>query len=133
MEQENILKNIKLKNKCLSIVKALIISLSVTMVCIFLFAVILKFLDVSTKTILTVNQIIKIASILIACIVFNKKQKINWLSGLLIGLLYAITTYVIFSLLANSFNMDVSFLYNIIFSSLIGLICGFIVKGMKQR
>ena len=102
------------------------------MVAVLLFAVVLKFLDISNTAILTTNQIIKIASILLACFIVNKKHKINMLKGLIIGITYTIIAYLVFSILSSDFVMDVSFLYNLLFSAVIGLISGIIVKGIKR-
>ena len=103
-------------------------ALAISLVSILLFAVFLKFIDINTSWILTVNQIIKIVSILVACFLIKKKSRMNWWRGVIVGFIYAILTFLIFSLLASNFNFDLSLAYNILFSSLIGLICGIIAR-----
>ena len=131
----NILININksyIKKLVLNFTKAILIALTVTMVSVLIFALFLKFLDLSNTAILSINQIIKVSSILVGCIYFSKKCKIKWWYGLLIGFLYAIFAFLVFGLISKSFVFDMSFLYNVIFSSIIGLICAFITKGIKQ-
>ena len=108
--------------------KGILVALAVSMVSILLFAVFLKFVDINTTWILNINQMIKIISILIACCIIKNKTKMSWLKGLFIGFIYGVLTFLIFSLLAGSFVFDLSLLYNILFSTLIGLICGIIAR-----
>ena len=122
----------EIKREITIYLKAVLIAVITTMVAVLLFAVVLKFLDISNTAILTTNQIIKIASILLACFIVNKKHKINMLKGLIIGITYTIIAYLVFSILSSDFGMDISFLYNLLFSAVIGLISGIIVKGIKR-
>ena len=122
----------KVKHDIAVYIKAVLIAVITTMVAVLLFAVVLKFLDISNTAILTTNQIIKIASILLACFIVNKKHKINMLKGLIIGITYTIIAYLVFSILSSDFGMDSRILYNLLFSAVIGLISGIIVKGIKR-
>lgn len=130
MENE-VVKKIKtayIKKEIKTYSKGILVALAVSLVSVLLFAVFLKFIDINTTWILTINQIIKIFSILIACYLINRKTKMNWLRGVVVGFIYGVITFLVFSLLANSFVFDLSLLYNILFSTLIGLICGIIAR-----
>jgi putative membrane protein (TIGR04086 family) len=116
------------KGHLMPYVKAILISLAISLVGVLFFAVILKFVDINTTWILTINQVIKIISILIAFFFIRKKVKLNWWKGLIFGLIYALITFLIFSLLSGSFSFDTNLLHNIIFSSIIGMICAIIVR-----
>lgn len=134
MENENqIIKSKQyVAKKLLLVIKALIIALTITMVCILLFALIIKIIDLSTTTILTINQIIKVISILSAVLYVVKRDNISWRLGCLIGLAYSLFAWLIFGILSNGVILDMKVFYDLIFSSVIGLILSFIVKGVKQ-
>ena len=117
----------------LPLLKPILVYVLITsMIGILFFALILKFLDLSNAAILIVNQIIKIISTLLCCVYYFSKIKSKSWFGVILGLIYFLSTFCIFSLLGKSFIFDVNFLYNLFFSMIIGLICAFIVKGVKQ-
>lgn len=132
MEQEKVSKRkifdaIDFKN----LLKGVLIALSFSIVCILIFAMILKFVDMNTNWIVNINQIIKVLSILIACIIMSKKEKVNLVSAMILGICYSIISFFVFSALSGHFTFDYTLLFNIIFAGIIGLICGVIIKGLK--
>jgi putative membrane protein (TIGR04086 family) len=113
-----------LKNYLHCVIFALIISL----VCVFLFAVCIKFVEIDSSKIVWVNQIIKLLSVLIACLIMRKKFSLDVRKGILIGFFYAIFSFVIFSFLSNSFCFDLSQIFHLLFCSFIGGLCGIFFK-----
>lgn len=118
----------------LSIVKGVAVGLATALVGILLFAFILRFTTISDKIIAPVNQVIKGVSIFLGVFIGMKKHKeMGLLSGFLIGLLFTIVAFLVFSLLDGAFCFDRTLLNDIIFGSVIGAICGIICVNLKKN
>ena len=110
-----------------SFLKGIIVSLIISLVGILVFAVVLKFVDLSPMVIKIVNQVIKFLSILFGVKVFLKKDKSKGiLKGAIIGLSYTIFSYLVFSLLVANFSFGLNLIFDVIFSIIAGAICGVI-------
>ena len=117
----------------LSIVKGSLIALCVSLVGILIFGFCLKFTSLSDKLITPINQVIKGISIFLGVLFGLKKQKeMGLVSGLLIGLIYTMVAFVVFSLLNGAFNFDRTLLNDVIFGTIIGGICGIICVNIKK-
>ncbi len=117
----------------LSIVKGCLIALCVSLVGILIFGFCLKFTSLSDKLITPINQVIKGLSIFLGVLFGLKKQKeMGLVSGLLIGIIYTMLAFVVFSLLNGSFNFDRTLLNDVIFGTIIGGICGIICVNIKK-
>lgn len=117
----------------LSIVKGSLIALCVSLIGILIFAFCLKFTSLSDKLILPINQVIKGLSIFLGVFFGLKKRKeMGLVSGLLIGFIYTIVAFVVFSILNGAFNFDHTLLNDIIFGAIIGGICGIICVNLKK-
>ena len=109
------------------ILKGSLIALCVSLVLILVFAFILKFTNVSDSIIMPVNQVIKGVSVFLGVFLGLKKSKeLGLVCGLLIGFIYTIAAFLVFSILSGSFNFDITLLTDIVFGEIIGAICGII-------
>ncbi len=121
------------KGVFLSIVKGSVYALCISLVCILLFAFLLKFTSLSDNLITPINQVIKGVSIFVGVLLGLKKQKeMGLVSGLLIGLIYTIAAFLVFSALNRSFVFDRTLLNDVVFGSIIGGICGIICVNLKK-
>ncbi len=126
-------KKMVLKNNVSGIIRGLLVSISISLIAILVFAVFLRFVSLPDIVIKIINQVIKVLSILFGVKATLKKDKSKGLiKGIASGVLYTITSYLVFSVLIASFNFGLSFLYDIIFSALVGLICGVIFVNAKR-
>lgn len=123
------------KNKLFPVVlKGVLVGLCVALVGILLFAFLLRFTSISDKFISPVNQVIKGVSIFAGVFLGMKKHKTNGLlSGLLIGFLFTVVAFLVFSLLDGAFVFDKTFLSDLIFGTIIGSICGIICVNLKKN
>lgn len=118
--------------KC--ILKGVLVGLATALVGILLFAFVLRFTSISDKIIAPVNQVIKGVSIFFGVFVGMKKHKeMGLLNGLLIGFLFTISAFLVFSILDGTFSFDKTFLNDLIFGSVIGAICGIICVNLKKN
>ncbi len=134
-------KSKKIKNKenkdssslVTNLIKGTLTALCVSLIGILIFAFILKFTNISEAVITPVNQVIKGVSVFLGVFIALKKQReMGLVSGLLIGLLFTIVAFLVFSILSGRFVFDLAFLYDIIFGSIIGGICGIICINIKK-
>lgn len=129
----------KLKTKFSSpllsaVLKGSLISVSVSLVLILIFALLIKFLNIPDKFIQPVNQAIKIISIFVGCyFALKNSPKKGFVTGALIGVIYTILAYLIFSLLGNTFTITVTIFVDILFSLIIGSICGVFLVNKKIK
>ena len=118
----------------LAIIKGSLIALCISLVGILIFAFILKFASISDKAIRPINQIIKGVSVLIGVFVAMRKvDKMGLVGGLLIGLVYTILAFVVFSTLDGHFVFNLTLLNDLLFGEIIGAICGLIAVNVKKR
>lgn len=117
-----------------SVLKGGMVGLCVALIGILIFAFILRFTNISDKIITPVNQVIKGISIFLGVFIGMKKHKeAGLLSGFLIGLLFTIAAFLMFSILDGAFCFDRTLLNDIIFGSVVGAICGIICVNLKKR
>lgn len=118
----------------LAIAKGVVCGLCVSLVGILLFAFILRFSSISDKVIAPVNEVIKGVSIFFGVFVgLRKHKKMGLLNGILIGFLFTIVAFLVFSLLDGTFSFDRTLLNDIVFGSIIGAICGIICVNLKKN
>lgn len=109
----------------LSLLKGVITAIFATLIGVLIFALIIKLAGLSSSVIRPVNQVIKGASIFVGTLVGLKGRKEKGLiKGLLIGLVYAIVSFALFSLLNGSFAFNKSLVIDILFLSAMGAISG---------
>ncbi len=118
----------------LAIAKGVVCGLCVSLVGILLFAFILRFSSISDKVIAPVNEVIKGVSIFFGVFVgLRKYKKMGLLNGILIGFLFTVVAFLVFSLLDGTFSFDRTLLNDIVFGSIIGAICGIICVNLKKN
>lgn len=126
---------LKIANRsyAISVAKGVLVAVCISLVLVLLFAFLLKFTNIPESTIKPVNQVIKGLSILIGVFIGLKKSKeLGLVSGLLIGLIYTIVAFLIFSCLGGVFAFDLTFLTDILFGAVMGAICGIICVNLKK-
>ena len=122
------------KNLGLSILKGVITAIFVTLVGVLVFAFIIKQTGLSSNLIRPINQVIKGVSILIGCLLGTKGRKEkSLLKGVLIGVTYAVVSFLLFSALNRSFSLNASFFIDVLFLSLMGSISGAICSLVLKK
>ena len=87
MSSEIVLNN--KKQTFLSIFSGVLLSVASTLIMILLFALVLRYCNISDSWIFPVNQVIKIISVFLGVIVALKKSnKHGFLKGILLGIVY---------------------------------------------
>lgn len=120
--------------KFLSILKCCMVGLIVTLVGIVLFAVVLKFADLSSNVIGYINDVIKAVSIFV--IVFCMRRKAEGkliLNSFFAGIIYSILSLLVFSILNGKFSLNLSIVYDLLFSVIVALIVAIMVNLMSRK
>lgn len=122
-----------MSNFWLCIVKGTIYALCIVMVAILLFAFVVKWMALGENAINIVNQIIKIVSIFFGVWVCLKKSYDKYLyKGMIVGALFAVLSFLLFSVLNGSFAFDLTFLWDVVFATIIGAISAIIAKILMK-
>lgn len=125
------MNNIKIENstdaRLNKILRGMMFSFFLTLISIFLFAVILTYTNISEKVIPTVIIILTFISILIGTIIGTKNiRKNGMLNGAIIGSGYVITLYLISSILNTGFGLNIYTILIMIIGTISGIIGGII-------
>ena len=117
----------------LTLTKSVFWALSVSLLCILIFAFVIKFTALPESAIMPINQVIKFLSIFIGCWVASKKIKSNgWLWGIVIGAVYTLLAFIVFSILDGEFRFTLSLLNDFVFGAIAGLISGIIAFNLRK-
>lgn len=109
------------------ILKGILISFLVTLVGIFLFAILLTYSNVSENIIPIVLIVLTFISIFIGSVISVRKiNKNGLLNGAMIGGIYVILLYLISSILNTGFAMNVYTILMIVIGMIAGIIGGII-------
>ncbi|MGN1227718.1 MAG: TIGR04086 family membrane protein [Christensenellales bacterium] len=122
------------KNFFLALLKGSFVALLISLVGILIFALFLKFVDINDAWIMPINQVIKLISIFFGVKSFlNKSNGGGFLKGIILGFVYTIFAFLIFSLLSSSFVIDLTLLYDTLFGCIMGAICGIICVSVVNK
>ena len=112
-----------------TIIKCGLIGIVATLIGTVIFAVVLKFANLSSTIIGYINNVIKIFSIFIMmlCVKRNNPDKLL-LKALFAGAVYALLGFIVFSILNGSFNFNLSFVYDLLFAIIVAAIQSVIIN-----
>ena len=120
-------------NFWLCITRGTIVALCIVMVSILLFAFIVKWASLSESVISAVNQIIKIVAIFFGVWACIKKSSEKYLyKGMLVGALFSVLSFLLFSALNGTFSLDLTFVWDLVFATAIGAISAVIIKILMK-
>ena len=115
------------ENKYIKILIGIVFSFILTLICLFIYAMLLSFTNISEATIPIVTIAISFVSILISStITVRKCSKNGMLNGGIIGGTYVFILYIISSALNTGFNVNIYTVIMIIAGIIAGLIGGVI-------
>lgn len=124
-------KETKKSTAIFDVLKALIISVIISLVLVLLAALIIKLFNIKNGVIPIINQIIKGVSILLGCLIALKNGSNGWLKGIIVGIFYIALAFVIFSLLDGNFSFGLNILNDVALGSITGMVSG-ILSGFKK-
>ena len=120
------------KHYVLEMVKALILSIIVTLVLILLAAFAIKIFNIPTDSIIIINQVIKGVSIFVSAMICFKLPSCGFIRGIILGILYILLSFVVFSLFNNEFAFGINLLNDVALGAVTGLISGIIAVNLRK-
>ena len=122
------------KQVIVSIFSGTLLAIASTLIMILLFALIIRFFNISDGAIFPVNQVIKVVSLFLGImIVLKKNNQKGFLKGLLLGLLYFVLSTIVFSILQGGFSFKLNNFFDMILTTLIGGIIGIILVNFRKK
>lgn len=118
----------------LTILKCVMVGIVSTLLGIVIFAIVLKFVDLSSNVVGYVNDAIKVLSLFIMAILLkrNNAEKLL-LKAILGGAIYAVLSFVIFSILNGGMIFNMSAVYDLIFAIIASAIIAVIVNLLNRK
>lgn len=121
MEDNEFVKNLK------RIIKGDIIAIIITLISLFVFAIVLTYTQVPESTINPVIIVTSAISILIGSSISTLKiKKKGLINGFFVGLIYILIIYIIASIMGTGFMLNVEATIMVILSILAGMLGGII-------
>ena len=127
------LKNVKLDKIFLKdVVKSVLFSLIITLVSVLILGIIVKFVVIPPTILLPVNQVIKVISVLLGCVIAIRDKRNGALKGGICGLIYTLLSVFIFLILGISLKESFSFI-DVLLGIIIGAISGIIAVNTGKK
>lgn len=112
---------------------AVFVSLIISLILVVIAAFLIKWFNIDDSAIIIINQTIKGLSILLAGIICLKLPNNGWLRGFIVGIIYVLLAYVVFSLLSGEFIFDLTLLNDTVLGGVSGLISGIIAVNIHKK
>ena len=116
----------------LSIIKGVFVALLCTLMFTMVVVLLSMFTEIADGILAPIDVIAKQVAVVIGVFVaVNSKMK-GWLTGLFVGLLFAVFSFCIFSVMNGTFILDQALGMSILFSAILGVISGIIGVNLKK-
>lgn len=123
---DNLDKN-ETKENLIRVIKGSGIALGITILLLFIFAILLTYTNIQENTMIPVVIIITVVSILIGSSLSTLRIKKNGLlNGTLVGVIYILLIYIISSLTGSGFSLNIMSIIMLVSSIIAGMIGGII-------
>ena len=127
------LKGIKVDKTFLKdVIKSALFSLIITLVCVLILGIVVKFVAVPPTILLPINQVIKVISVLLGCVIAIKDKRNGAIKGGICGLIYTLLSVFIFLILGMSLKESFSFI-DVLLGIIIGAISGIIAVNTGKK
>ena len=120
------------KKDFFEIFKGVIFSLIISVLTVIVFAIIVKFANLSSKMVEIVNIALKIISILAGTLLAVGSGRQGLFKGGIIGLLFVLVSYLVFSLINGSFSVNPLTAFDVIFCLVAGLLSGVFAVNVRK-
>lgn len=117
----------------LEIIITVIIALIISLLLVLLLAFIIKTFNLPTEASSVITVIIKILSIFIASLICLKRPNSGWIRGAIVGIVYILISFLVFSILGEKFNFGLSLLNDVIIGMIAGVISGIVAVNVIRK
>ena len=127
------MSEIKKGNYLLEILVSVFVSVVLSLLLIVIAAFVIKFFNIDSDAIIIINQIIKCLAITVSSLICLKLPNNGWIRGFIVGTLYTVVAFVVFSLLNGSFVLGLSLLNDLVFGGITGMISGIVAVNIRHK
>lgn len=122
------------KNSFLSVLKGAIVSVSLTLILILLFALVIRFFNISDNLIFPINQVIKVVSLFVGIMsAIKTTNEKGFIKGMILGMIYFILSFVVFSILQGSFSIKIENIYDFVLTVFACGLIGIILVNIRRK
>ncbi len=125
-------KTTDLKGNITDVIKAILLSVLISLGLVLIFAMVIKFAALPSKVIMPVNIAIKILSVLIGTLIGFKNAQNGLFKGAITGLVYMLFTFFIFAALSGFKDIKFSWI-DLVTLPIAGAISGIIAVNIRGR
>jgi len=116
------------------VVKGTLHAVIATLLLVLLFALVVRFAGIGGGAITAIMQIIKVVSIFYGVrVTLRSIEKKGYLFGALVGLLYTVLSFFIFSIIDSNFSITIGLLNDLIFCTILGATSAFVIMAGRGR
>ena len=117
-----------------SITRGTLYAVIASLILVLIFALIIKLTEMSGGVIKPIVQVLKVISVFYGVLVGLKGiEKRGYIWGAVIGLLYTVFAFFIFSILDSNFSITMGLLNDMIFACVIGAVSAVILKFGRRN
>ena len=117
----------------LDIIKTVVVAILVSMILVLVFALIVKATDLNENAVTYVNVAIKVISIAVGCLIgFRRGGKMGWLKGLICGVLYVVTSFLVFSFISGNLSLKNVTWLDFVTGAVVGVLSGILAVNVKK-
>ena len=115
------------------VIKGTLHGVIATLVLVVVFALIVRFAGIGGGAVRVIAQIIKVVSIFYAVrVTLRNIGKFGYLYGAVVGLLYMVLSFFIFSILDSEFSVTVGLLNDILFAIAVGVFSAIVMRAGRK-
>ena len=121
------------KRDFLEMFLGVLFSVIISLLAVIIFAIIVKYANLSTKAVQIVNIFLKIFSIFFGTLIALKSGQKGLFKGCIIGLFFSLVSYLIFSLINGSFAINPLTAFDILSCLVAGLLSGVFAVNVRRE
>ncbi len=112
--------------------KGVAIALAISLLAAMVFAVILRFTTLPDRAVYPVNQTLKAVALCVGVLLSVRGER-GFLQGIVIGVLYTVLSYVLFSALCGDFSLSFWILVEGLSAVLLGAVSGALAVNLREK
>ena len=122
----------RIKGCILDVVRAVIVALLCSMILILLVAVVAKYVAMSDTAGTVLNQVVKVLSVAVGCLVGFRNKKYGLVLGLIVGLLFTVLSFALFSLISGKLDFSSITVLDFLLGAAVGILSGVLAVNVRS-